>query len=236
MLHRVADESAQVLVRQGGIQPVGRSLHHDVAGIVGHGKVPPVQGRTADAGVHPLHRLAGQVAAHHVARPEHIDGGGERIAIDGQTSFRRGIGPQPGIVRGTDDERSHPFIHLHEVLVQAVQQFGLFVGIGTFARDVVKEDGKRTDAQVVHPVELVYQVPVIFFIPPDVLPRMDGPDEVHPVAVARLHQLADVVRLFFRVRQAPVGTAVIRIVLRAVQVVVHLELAVKVDQRQTHFV
>ena len=63
---------------------------------------------------------------------------------------------------------------------------------------------------------------------------MDRPDEVHPVAAARLDQFADLRSLLLRVGKPPVRAAVVGVVLRSVKVGVHLEASVEVDQRQAH--
>ena len=73
MLHRVADKTAKVVFGQGSVEPVDRPLEDDVADVVGHRIVPPVVGRAAYPRVYPVERLAGQIAAHDIARPENFD-------------------------------------------------------------------------------------------------------------------------------------------------------------------
>ena len=63
---------------------------------------------------------------------------------------------------------------------------------------------------------------------------MDGPYEVNTVAAACLHQFVDVTCLVGRVGLAPVGRAVVRIVLRSVHVFVQLVASIIVDERQAH--
>ena len=65
---------------------------------------------------------------------------------------------------------------------------------------------------------------------------MDRPDEIDVVAVAGFHQFADVLRLFFRVGLPPVRAAVVGVVFGAVEIAVHLEPAVEVDERKPHCV
>ena len=63
---------------------------------------------------------------------------------------------------------------------------------------------------------------------------MDSPHEVYSVAATSLNEFADVLSLFLRIRQAPVRTTVIRVVLRTVEIGVHLILSVIVDEGKTH--
>ena len=69
---------------------------------------------------------------------------------------------------------------------------------------------------------------VAVILPMDVAPRMDGPDKVHLVGVGHPHQLGDLPRLGLGVRVAPtVAEAVEGVVLRAVDIGVHLGLAIE---------
>ena len=94
VLHRVAEHTAEVLVGQLGVETIRGTLHDDVAGIVCHREVPPIVGRTLDAGVNKVERRLGQVAAYHLAGPEHVDFRVQRVAVDGQATRRFGVGPE----------------------------------------------------------------------------------------------------------------------------------------------
>ncbi|CDC97023.1 unknown [Alistipes sp. CAG:268] len=234
VLHRVAHHAADLSGRERLVEPVYGTLQDDVAGVVRHGEVPPVEGRAADARIDPLHCLAGHVAAHDVTRPEDVHRRVERLAVDAQAALRRGVGPQARVVGRADRQRGDVALGAHELLVEAVEELGLLHGIGPLARDVVEEDGERADAEVVHHLELADQVVVVLLVPLDVLSGVDGPHEVHAVAVAGLDQFADLPRLLLGIGQAPVRAAVVGVVLRTIEVAVHLVAAVEIDERETH--
>jgi hypothetical protein len=65
--------------------------------------------------------------------------------------------------------------------------------------------GKRTHAKVVHMIELVDEILIVFLIPLDVLARMYGPYEVYTVATASLNEFVNIASLVVGIRQAPVG-------------------------------
>lgn len=123
------------------------------------------------------------------------------------------IRPEAGIIGRTHHERCNIALSLHKLLSQAVQEFRLLDRVGTLAGNIIKEDSERTYTEVVHQVELVNQVLIVFLVPLDVLSRMDSPYEIYTVATASLYEFADVLSLFLRIRQAPVRAAVIRIIL-----------------------
>ena len=234
MLHRVAYEAAEILVGQVGLQTIGRTLHDDMACIIGYREVPPVISRALDAGVHPVEGLAGQVTTYHITRPEYIDRWIEGITEDNQRTGWFWIRPETGIIGRTHHERCNIALSLHKFLCQAVQEFRLLHWVGTLARNIIKEDGERAHTEVVHQIELVNQVLIVFLVPLDILSWMDSPHEIYTVAAASLNEFADVLSLFLWIRQAPVRTAVIRVVLRAIEIGVHLVLSIIVDEGKTH--
>ena len=205
-----------------------------MACIIGYREVPPVVSRTLDTGVHPVERLAGQVATYHITCPEYIDRWIEGITEDSQRTGWFWIRPETGIIGRTHHKRSHITLSLHKLLSQAVQEFRLLDWVGTLAGNIIKEDGERTHTEVVHQVELVNQVLIVFLVPLDILSWMDSPYEIYTVATASLYEFADVLSLFLWIRQAPVRTAVIRVVLRAIEIGVHLVLSIIVDEGKTH--
>ena len=123
MLHWVAHETTEILVGQVGLQTVGRTLHDDMACIIGYREVPPVISRALDTGVHPVERLAGQVTTYHITCPEYIDGWIEGITEDSQRTGWFWIRPETGIIGRTHHERCNIALSLHKLLSQAVQEF-----------------------------------------------------------------------------------------------------------------
>ncbi len=83
-------------------------------------------------------------------------------------------------------------------------------------------------------VELVHEVLIVFLVPLDVLARMDGPHEVYTVAVASLNKFVDVASLVFGIRLAPVGRAVVWVVLRTIHILVEFVASIIFDERETH--
>ena len=205
-----------------------------MACIIGYREVPPVVSRTLDTGVHPVERLAGQVATYHITCPEYIDRWIEGITEDSQRTGWFWIRPKTGIIGRTHHKRSHITLSLHKLLSQAVQEFRLLDWVGTLAGNIIKEDGERTHTEVVHQVELVNQVLIVFLVPLDILSWMDSPYEIYTVATASLYEFADVLSLFLWIRQAPVRAAVIRIILWTIEIGVHLVLSIIVDEGKTH--
>ena len=80
------------------------------------------------------------------------------------------------------------------------------------------------------------QVAIVFFVPFDVFTRMNSPHEVHTVLLAGRYQLTDILRFLVGIGLAPVGTAVVGVVLRTIHIHVHFMLAIEVDERQAHLV
>ena len=95
-------------------------------------------------------------------------------------------------------------------------------------------DGEGTYAKVVHVVEFVHEILVVFLVPFDVFTRMYRPNEIHTVAVAGLHEFVYVACLVGGVGFAPVRRTVIGVVLGAINVFVEFVAAVIIDERQTH--
>ena len=65
---------------------------------------------------------------------------------------------------------------------------------------------------------------------------MDGPVEVKTVFIGGLHQVGDIGCFLGGIRQAPVGRRVVGVVLRTVDVVVHLIAAQVIDDVLAHLV
>ena len=144
VLHRVAHDTAGFISRETGVQSVHRTLKQEVADVVGYRIVPPVISRTLDAGVDEVECFGCQVAAHHVARPEHLDFRIKRFSVDGQTTFLGRVRPKFGVIGRADRKRRNIAFHLHKLFCQSVEQFCLLQRVGTLAGNIVKEDGKMT--------------------------------------------------------------------------------------------
>ena len=236
MLHGIADDAADVVGREAGGEAVGGALEEELAGIVRHGEVPPVVGGALDAGIDEPEGLASEVAAHGVARPEHFDFGIKLTAVGDEAAAGAGVGPQARVLRRADGQGRDVALGPHEVVGQAVEQCGLPLRIGALARDVVEEEGEVAHAEVIHQVELAHEVAVVFFVPLDVLARMDGPDEVDTRPLAGFDEFLDLGGFVGGIGLAPVGTAVVGVVFRAVEIGIHLETAVEVDEREARLV
>ena len=72
VLHRVADKTAEVVRCHFRIQAVYRALHEDMPCIIGHRIVPPVESRSLDPFIEPLHGFLGKVTANDVTCPEDL--------------------------------------------------------------------------------------------------------------------------------------------------------------------
>ena len=236
MLHGVGHE-ARHHVRNVLFVAINGSHQEMVANIVGHGEVPPYVGRTLDEVINPLHAaLFGiafvHVGNHTVACPHDVDATIE-LGTEGSKVSALHVRPALVVLRRAHDERVHVLLHFHELFVDVVQEFGLSVGIGSFARDVVEEHGKGAHAQVIHLLELAEQVVTVFLIPLDVLARMNGPYEVYGIFLGYLNEFLDLLGFLFRIRQAPVGRAMIRVILWTVDIGVHLVLSVELQMTKT---
>ena len=102
MFHRVAHEAAEIGGSERSVEAVGGALHDDVSSVVGNREVPPVVSRALDARVDPFHGFASEVAAHHVAGPEHFDRWVQSFAVNGEAAVFGGVSPEARIVGGAN--------------------------------------------------------------------------------------------------------------------------------------
>ena len=181
-----------------------------------------------------MHSVGGEVATNHVASPEHFYGRKQSVAVDCQTALRSRVCPKARVVGRAYGEACHVALCLNEIFGETVEQVNLLHRIGAFARDVVEEDSERTYAKVVHHIEFVHEVLIVFLVPFDVLSWVDSPHEVNVVAATSINELLDLSGFFFWIRQAPVRAAVIWVVFWAVEIGAHLEFSVEIDERQSH--
>ena len=137
--------------------------------------------------------------------------------------------PSTVVFGRTHDQRANAFFLLDKLLLQEVEQVGLFISLGPFPGNIVEEDCEGADSQIVHHSELVQHIHPVFICPFDVQSRMDRPDEVHLVRCSFLRQILDLCRFLFRIRLAPVRGTVVGIVLRPVDISIHLHLAIETE-------
>ena len=218
MLHRVAAETADVFRCHCSVETVCRTLHYNVATVIGNGEVPPIIYRALDARVHPVYSFAGKVATNHVACPEHFNRWVERSTVDAQTTLRCWVGPQLRVICRTYGKCTYARLNLNELVSQTVKQLYLTIRVGSFARDIIEVDGERTYTKIVHHIKLLQQVLIVLFVPLDILSRMYGPHKVYVVTVTCLYKLLNLLSLFLGIRQTPIGETVIWVVLRSVLV------------------
>ena len=133
----------------------------------------------------------------------------ERVAIDCQTALWSGVRPQTRVVGWAYGERIHVAACFNKFFLKTVEQFHLLHRVGAFTRYVVEEDGKCAYAQVIHQVEFVHEVLVVFLVPFDVLSRVDSPNKVDVVTATCIHKVFDLTSLFFGIWFAPVWATVI---------------------------
>ena len=228
LVHRVGDEAGVERPVLGG-EPIGPPQEQvGTTAVVGHRPVPPDVSLTANLGVDPLHRGLGNIGADRVARPHNLDVGIQPSA----EGFEVGAAaPSLVILRGAKNERGDIALCADKLAVDRVQELDLHLGAGTLATDVIEEDREGTHAQRVHPLELLHaRLDVAVIAPLNVAPGVDGPDEVDLVLVRHAHELGDVLCLGCGVGVAPTSReAVIGVVLRPVDVGVHLPVAIEAE-------
>ena len=100
----------------------------------------------------------------------------------------------------------------------------VWVALGDWTEDRTKVN--------IDPCEVV----VVLLIPAYILARVYCPDEVYTVALACLDKLVQLLGLILGILLAPVGRAVIGVILRAIDIVVHLVAPVDVDEREARLV
>ena len=231
MFHRIGHEAGH-LVGYPGVIAVYGTEQQVVAYIVGNREVPPDIGRTFDTFVNPSDAFLGDVGDNAVARPHDLDTRIQLVAQCGEISAFR-VGPAFVILCGTHDKGSHVLFHFYKVFVDVVQQLCLFDRVGSFTRNIVKENSERAHAQVIHLFKLRQQVVTVFLIPLDVLSRMNGPYEIDFIFFSHLYQFLQLFGFFFGIGQTPVGRTVVRVVFRSVDIRVHLVFAIEFELAQT---
>ena len=233
ILHRVAHKSAHITGNVEAIT-IGGTEQNVVAHEIVHGEVQPDIALALDARVDPVHALLVDGVHHRVTRPHHLDAGTQRAA-QGIEILVAGATPSAVVDGGAEQERRDVAVFLHEHRVNIVEQFSLLLTARTFAGNIVEEDSKRTNAEIIHLLEFLHEVVAIFRRPTNISAGVDGPVEVHAASVRTIHQFTQLSRFLFGIRIAPVLT-VIGIVLRTVDIDVHLVATVEIELAQAMFV
>ena len=118
--------------------------------------------------------------------------------------------------------------------VDIVEQGGLLFAFGSFAPNIIEEDGKGANAEAVHPFEFLNKFLAVFIVPLDVHPWMNGPIEIDAPQFRTLVELLQLLRFTRGVRLAPV-VAMIGVVLRPIDVDIHLVAAVEIELAEAVF-
>ena len=224
IFHRIAGVTAEVVGNREVVAEGG--AHQEVAdAIVRHGIVEPNVRLAANTLVNPGHVALVNEVHNAVARPHYAHFGIERILEVAQV-LAVVAGPRAVVFGGAHNERIYVVVLLHELVGHVVEQLGLLDTAGAFAEDVIEEDGERANAESVHGFEFLDHVHGVGLVPLDVEARVNGPDELHFVLVGFLYEFLHLVGLSGGIVLAPV-VAVIRVVLRAVDIHVHLVGAVE---------
>ena len=236
MLHWVADESTHILLCEWSVQTINRTLQYKVANIVCYGIVPPEESRTLDATVDPIERTLCHIATNNITCPEHTYRWVEGLTIDAQWSVLICLCPQLRIVCRTNNQRSNVALRLYKLLCQTIQQLNLSVRVGSLAWNIIKEDSKWLHTSLIHEVKFVHKVLIVFLVPLDILTWMNSPNEVYTVLLAGCNKFSDILHLILWIRQTPVRRTVIRVVLRSIDISIHLVLTVEVNQWKAYCV
>ena len=110
---------------------------HEVA----NGEVPPDVSLAVDTLVDPLHALLVYAMNDGVTRPHDLNALVHLCTQRAEVTTCI-VSPRTVVLRGAHDERTHIVMLLNKVVVYVVEQFGLLVGLGAFAPDIVEEYGE----------------------------------------------------------------------------------------------
>ena len=203
-----------------------------IAYIIRYGEVPPNICRTLDALIYPVDTFTGDIRDNPITGPHNLNRRIQLLTKRSQiVAFR--VRPTLIIFRRTHDKRCHIQLGLYEIIINIVQQFRLFLRIRPFARNIIKEHGKRADTELIHLFKLGKQQVTVFLIPFDVLSRMDSPHKVNFVLTRHSYQFLQLQCFLLRIRQTPVGRTVIRIVFRTIDISIHLILSIELQLAKT---
>ena len=141
-----------------------------------------------------------------------------------------------GIRRGAHDQRGYVRLLVDKLLVQVIQELHLAFRLGTLPANVVKKHGKGAEPQIIHHLKLLHGRLPVRLSPVNIRTGVHGPDEIHLVFLRDLHQLLQILGHIRRIRfPPPLGKTVKHVVLRAVDVGIHLVLPVKLELADAAF-
>ena len=105
---------------------------------------------------------------------------------------------------------------MNKMLIDIIQQLYLFISLGSFAADIIKEDGKCSDSQLIHRLKLQNHRITVGLIPANILTRMNSPYEIQSVVVCHTCHFPYFLRFLFWVRLSPMRRTMIRIIFRSI--------------------
>ena len=233
ILHRVAHKARY---KGGDVESVAvEGAHkHMVAYKVVHREVQPYITLALYALVNPLHCAFVYAGNNRVSCPHNLNALVHSRAESAQVALFF-VCPAAVVLGGAHNEGCNVFFLLDEIVVDIVEELGLFVGFCALAPDVVEEHCERAHAKVVHLFELRNKGIAVLGCPFDVNARVNGPVEVHVVLLCNLHKLGNAVSLCLGVGNAPF-VAVPGVVLGAIDIYVHLVLSIEIELAQTRLV
>ena len=204
-----------------------------VANEVGNGEIQPDVTLTLNAFVNPFHRFLVNGMHYRVTRPHNfyrlIHIATERTEITALF-----IGPTAIVFCRTHHERTNVALCFHKVGVDIVQEFSLLISLCAFSPNIVEENGKRTHTKLIHGFEFLHHGVAIGFCPLNIYTGVDCPVEVYTVLVRSVEKNLKACCFFGGIRLTPLIT-VIRVILRTVNVNVHLVLSIEIELRESVF-
>ena len=232
MLHGVAHETRKVFSNVKAVA-VGGTEKDVVAHEVRHGEVQPDVTLALDAFVDPFHRLLVNRVNYRVTCPHNFNRL-VHVATKRAEVTALFVCPTAVVFRRTHYERTNVALRLHEIRVDVVEKVCLLVSLCAFAPNVVEEYGERAHTKLIHGFELVHHGVTVSFCPLDIHPGVNCPVEVYTVLVCCIKKHLKACCFFGGIRHAPL-VAVVGVVLRTVDVNVHLVLRVEVELRKAVF-
>ena len=213
------------------IHAIGAPQEQGVAHVIRHREIPPDERRPLQILVDPLQGRGPDIA--HDAGPGPHDAD---VLVQMFPHHLVVAATSAGIRRGAHDQRSHVWLLVDKLLVQVIQELHLAFRFGALPADVVKKHGKGAEPQVIHHLKLLHGGFPVRLPPVNVRSGVHRPDKIHLVLLRDLHQLFQVLRHVRGIRLAPtLGKTVEHVVLRAVDVSIHLVLPVKLELADASF-
>ena len=167
-----------------------------------------------------------------VAGPHDVDVAVHDAAECGQVYAVR---PSAVVLCWADDAWIHVGVCLLKLGRNIVHELCLLVAVCTvIVPEVIPEHGECPYTELAHCLELVYDVVPVGLVPLDVLARMDGPHELDLVCLGGVHIACDLCGKVCGIFLAPFAL-VVCVILRAVDVDVHLLASEHLEESHTVF-